>query len=102
MNDPRPDPDAQLDALFAQARAQRPDTSTAEYAFETRLLARLRESNRTETVWATVSWRLMPFFAACVIGLAIWHDYAATAATDAATVSSADHPEMVDLVGGFN
>ncbi|MCE0499523.1 MAG: hypothetical protein LV481_16410 [Methylacidiphilales bacterium] len=77
MNEPNrnPDPDLELDALFARARAQRPDTSAAEYAFETRLMARLREKRRPdpESIWASVSWKLSPIFAACVIGLAIWH-----------------------------
>lgn len=66
-------PDNQLDALFAQARARRPDTSAAEYAFETRLQARLREARSTPSVWAMVSWRMIPFFAVCMVGLAIWH-----------------------------
>ena len=36
MND---NPDQKLDALFAAARATAPDTSRAEYGFETRLAA---------------------------------------------------------------
>jgi len=77
MNEPNlnPDPDAMLDGLFARARVQRPDTTAAEYAFETRLMARLREKRLqdSESIWATVSWRLAPIFAACVIGLVVWH-----------------------------
>ena len=65
MNDQ--DPNSQLDALFASARKHRPDTSAAEFAFETRLLARLRAQKQTSSVWAMVSWRLIPFFAACVV-----------------------------------
>ena len=37
-----PDPDRQLDALFALARERRPDTSDVEFGFETRLMARVR------------------------------------------------------------
>ena len=76
MNEPNQnhDPDGTLDALFARARVQKPDTSAAEYAFETRLMARLREQRRPDldSIWASVTWRLAPIFAACVIGLAIW------------------------------
>ena len=77
MNEPdrNPDPDMELDALFARARAQRPDTSAAEYAFETRLMARLREKRQPDpaSIWASITWTLAPLFAACVIGLAYWH-----------------------------
>lgn len=67
MNESRPPlNDAELDALFAAARTVRPETSRAEFAFETRLLARLR----TESSVGAWSWRLLPWFAAltCTIG----------------------------------
>ena len=75
MNEPNPDPEARLDRLFARLREQRPDTAAAEYAFETRLMARLREKRRADplSVWASVAWRLCPIFGACVVGLVIWH-----------------------------
>jgi hypothetical protein len=67
MND---NPDPQLDALFAAARAEAPETARAEYAFETRLLARLRaEQDASLFAWA---WRLCPFFAALAIAVAWW------------------------------
>ena len=100
MNEPdhNPDPDAKLDALFARARLPRPDTSAAEYAFETRLMARLREERRPdpESIWAAVSWRLAPIFAACVIGLAIWHSQVVDAANEAASVATLENPGVVD------
>ena len=67
MND---NSDRKLDALFAAARASEPvDTSRAEFAFETRLAARLRrESGSSLSAWA---WRLCPFFAALAL-LAGW------------------------------
>ena len=61
---PLSDDDAALDALFAAARAQRPDTSRAEYGFETRLLARItgRKSPARDgwIEFAAWCWRLVP------------------------------------------
>jgi hypothetical protein len=65
--------DAALDALFARAREARPDTARAEYGFETRLLAQLRLRRPIESAWGALSWRMMPFFAALVLVLALWH-----------------------------
>ena len=62
--------DPQLEALFAAARADAPDTSRLEYGFETRLAARLREENGDSIfAWA---WRLCPFFAALALAVAWW------------------------------
>lgn len=67
MNDNPNDP---LDALFAAARADVPDTARAEFAFETRLAARLRaEQSESLFAWA---WRLCPFFAALALAVAWW------------------------------
>ena len=67
MND---NPDPKLAALFAAARAAVPDTSRVEYAFETRLAARLRaEQGASVFAWA---WRLCPFFAALALAVAWW------------------------------
>jgi hypothetical protein len=92
-----PNPDEHLDALFAQARTRRPDTSAAEFAFETRLLARLRAGEEPGPVWAMVSWRLVPFFAICVVGLALWQVEAAADATDAASIAGLTNPVAADL-----
>lgn len=94
MNDP--DQDCQLDALFALARARRPDTSAAEFAFETRLLARLRAQEETHSVWAMVSWRLIPFFAVCVVALTLWHSQVVTETSDAEQSSYAENAEPLD------
>ena len=67
MND---NPDPELEALFAAARAEMPDTSRVEYALETRLTARLR-AEQGESVFAWV-WRLCPFFAALALAVAWW------------------------------
>ena len=62
--------DEKLDALFAAARASAPDTARAEFAFETRLAARLRaESSGSIFAWA---WRLCPFFAALALAVGWW------------------------------
>lgn len=63
--------DEQLNNLFARARQASRDTTRAEYGFETRLLARLRDS-RPASPWALWTWRLMPFFAAAVIAVGFW------------------------------
>jgi len=93
MNEAPHNPDP-LDALFAAARAQRPDTSRAEYGFETRLMARLRERRQPDTVslWSVVSWRLAPFFAVCVIALAIWQSSLSSDSDDAATAAGLNNP----------
>jgi len=62
--------DSRLDALFAAARADAVDTSRAEFAFETRLAARLRAENSNSLfAW---SWRLCPFFAALALVVGWW------------------------------
>ena len=58
------------DKLFQAARQERPDTSRVEFAFETRLLARLRTPAEPWTAW---TWRLAPVFAAVVLALGIWN-----------------------------
>ena len=64
--------DEQLNRLFQAARARRPDTSRAEYGFETRLLALLRAKREQPAPWYAFSWKLMPAFAAVVVALAVW------------------------------
>lgn len=63
-------PDEKLDALLRAARETPTDTSSAEYAFETRLLARLREEQ--SSTWFAVAMKLSPFFAALVVAAAAW------------------------------
>jgi hypothetical protein len=84
MNDPQFQPDPELDSLFAQMRTRRTNTSSMEYGFETRLMARLRERKNSGSVWALVSWRMMPFFAACMLMLVVWREQEITATDDAA------------------
>ena len=71
MNEPRqPMNDDELDQLFARARQVRPETSRAEFAFETRLMANLRDRQRNSLgLWG---WRLAPWFAAAVVTLGVF------------------------------
>jgi len=64
--------DHHLDALLAAVRNKTIDTSRAEFGFETRLMARLREDRSPWTAVAAVAWRLCPFFAALAIAATIW------------------------------
>jgi hypothetical protein len=102
MNEPARNPDAELDALFALARSRRPDTSKAEFAFETRLMARLH--SRPDYGWnlATISWRLIPFFGACVVALFLWQAEVTMEATDAVGIAGLQSPETVDLWDSLN
>ncbi len=90
--------DEQLNDLFHASRAQHRDTSRAEFAFETRLMARLR-AEREELpllIWAR---RLCPAFVVVVLALAGW-TFASLGdwRTDAATKS--DDLQFVQLVTG--
>ena len=104
MTDPRQNPESDLDALFALARRQRPDTSRSEYAFETRLMARLRDQRQPEpgSIWAKVSWRMLPLFAVCVLALSVWRAQVVSEADDTASVVSINQPETMDLLNTFN
>ncbi len=100
MNEPNHDDG--LDALFALARSRRYDTDKAEYSFETRLMARLRAAKEADSIWAVVSWRLMPFFAACVVGLAVWHSQVAADANEAEQMAMTDNPDAVEMWNNLN
>jgi hypothetical protein len=95
--------DAELDALFTRAREKRPDTSRQEYGFETRVAARIKEERETDarSIWAMVSWRMLPIFATCVLALVILQSHVSHA-NDIDTVANVlDNPEGV-VLSGFN
>jgi hypothetical protein len=96
--------DLDLNTLFARARENRPDTSKGEYAFETRLLARLRSDPEADTgsIWAIVSWRAIPFLAAGVVALTIWQSRVVTESDDTAALAGLENPTAVDLWSSFN
>lgn len=59
-----------LDLLFAAARREAPNTSRAEFGFETRLLSRIREERGG--AWFSWAWRLCPYFAALALAAGAW------------------------------
>ncbi|MBN8460199.1 MAG: hypothetical protein J0M04_20420 [Verrucomicrobia bacterium] len=63
--------DSDLDLLLARARDNPPDTSAAELAFETRLMARLREERAGDSGTPLV-WRLWLWFAAPAAACVLW------------------------------
>jgi hypothetical protein len=92
----------ELDALFARARAARPDTAAAEYGFETRLMARLRERKRAGSMpmLGALSWRLLPVFGVIVLVLAFWHERVAADARDAEQITCLQNMDGAGL--GYN
>lgn len=102
MNELNSHPDPELDVLFATARAHRPDTSATEYAFETRLLARLRAARSTDSVWAVVSWRLVPFFAACMVVLTLWHAEVVSETDEAEQIAYVENTDVLDTLTSLN
>ena len=98
--------DSELDALFARARARRPDTSRQEYLFETRLMARLREQRQatsdTGSIWAMVSWRMIPIFAACLMVLAVVQTHLVAVTDESMALNHMEHPETADLFDSLN
>ena len=96
--------DPVLDPLFAQARAQAPDTARAEFAFETRLAARLRglQPDGRTLGWGAVSWRLMPLFLVVVLALATWQSRFGADNQEGAQAAAVDNPEAADLLATFD
>ena len=92
--------DEQLNELFQSARAVKPDTSRAEYGFETRLLAAIRESRKQPISLATLAWRLMPVFAAIVVAVGVWSYSVQSEMGAEATLGTGDVAAFAGLVGG--
>jgi hypothetical protein len=101
MSDPTPPFDPELDALFAAARAHRPATAAAEYAFETRLLARLQARRETSSAWAQACWRMIPIFGVVVVGLVLWQAEVSSSAQEAEQTAYVQNPEAGDLWNDF-
>ncbi len=95
--------DDQLNNLFAAARKAQPDTKRTQFAFETRLLARLRAERDPGIAWWFWTRRLAPLFAAIVLGLGAWNFVALNeASTDWQSVIAGNHDdnETVALFDG--
>ena len=101
MNDKRHDrSDAELDRCFALARQSPPDISGVERNFETRVMARIRESRDPWYAWA---WRLAPVFLALTILLAGWSiSYSPVRPADPVTMlaSGAQEVALLDYLTG--
>jgi len=65
--------DDQLDKVFKAGRSAKPDTSHAEFGFETRLMARIRAEAQPQVPWFAFAWKLVPVFAAIVLALGVWN-----------------------------
>ena len=95
--------DPQLDALFRAARTCEPDTARAQFGFETRLMARLREDRGTGVfAWA---WKLAPFFAAIALAAGWWGQLSiaqveTTASAVADVALKGDDSALVSFVTG--
>src|SRR5262245_19220878 len=63
-------PDPIIDRLLSAVRSETPDVSRFEFAFETRMMSRIREE-RSASVF-TWSWKLAPFFAALALAATLW------------------------------
>ena len=102
MSDPTRFSEDDLDALFARARGATPDMAAAEYGFETRLMAGLRERRQSGSmpVFGALSWRLMPVFVVIVLVLAVWHERVASDARDADQISCLQNMDGAGL--GYN
>jgi hypothetical protein len=86
--------DEQLDKLFQSTRAIQPDTSRAEYGFETRLLAQMRANRTQPTPWAILAWKLIPVFACIVVVLGVWtFTGSGTTSSDLGSALTGNHDE---------
>jgi hypothetical protein len=92
--------DEQLNQLFQAARTSRPDTSRAEYGFETRLLATLRENRKQPLPLATLAWRLMPVFAAVVVVAGVWSYNVQSEMNAEAALGTGEETALAGLLGG--
>jgi hypothetical protein len=92
--------DVELDRYFALARQAPPDISGVERNFETRVMARIRESRDPWYAWA---WRLAPVFLVLAVLLTGWSlSYSPAYPADpvATLVSGAQEVAMLDYLTG--
>ncbi|HTS19062.1 MAG TPA: hypothetical protein VMP11_15920 [Verrucomicrobiae bacterium] len=92
--------DEQLNELFRTARASHPDTSRAEYGFETRLLAVIRGNRKQPMPLAALAWRLMPVFAVIVLVTGVWSYNIQSEMGMEATLGTGDEAALSRLSGG--
>lgn len=92
--------DEQLDRLLRAAREHEHDTSRAEFGFETRLLARLREDSPMLYPLGRWSWRLAPVFLALTLICGWWGLNALDVTLTSAVVGTRDEWMMVEYMTG--
>ncbi len=68
-NDPN---DEKLDRLFAAARETDPYPVDREYGFETRVMAKIRETRQGEIPFLSCAWRLIPVFVTLLVLIVVW------------------------------
>lgn len=68
-----PDPDVLVERLLRAGRSARTPTDAAEFAFETRLMARIRSERTGEAAQGLLIWRFVSSCAALVLLLGVWH-----------------------------
>lgn len=77
--------DPQLNRLFRAAASESRECYRGEFAFETRVMARIREDgNGSIATWA---WRLAPFFGALAIAAGIWSQSTMAAADSLGSIA---------------
>ena len=64
-------------------------------------MARLRERRQPDAIslWSVVSWRMAPFFAVCVVALALWQADISSESDDAATAAGLNNPVAGEILG---
>jgi hypothetical protein len=64
-------------------------------------MARLHATDKKDTgsVWAMVSWRLVPFFAVCVVALSIWQAEVLSETNDATMIARLNNPVAAETLG---
>lgn len=67
------DPDILVERLLRAGRSARTPTDTTEFAFETRLMARIRSERSGEAAQGLLIWRFVSSCAALVLILGAWH-----------------------------
>jgi hypothetical protein len=97
-DDPRSPSDDALDALFRTARPEAPHLDRVAFAFETRLMARLREERADS--WTTWAWRLCPALSLLAMAALAWGYFVAGLQPDLtslyAAVRSHEIPALTD------
>ena len=61
-----------LERLFVEARKSHSYNANLEYGFETRVMAKINEQRRGQSIFFSWAWRLIPAFVSAVLILGAW------------------------------